>query len=266
VAEIIDKGMYDPQDDALFGRDMRHKPPITVALTEEGGWKGSRGRLAFDQMVRTQERNMSEYAIKTLGFVPPGYVIVNSKAIRYDPETALKVGHGRMAIPVKEFARQRRLEMAEQWELLNPKWVGTFFGMFGEDPFVSRRPKLEKAMGQAVNEGRYDEFISQFWDATKTHGEAIERLERRARELEEKAGELLDETMTLNLKINKAEHDLTFNIFEPYHKKGINLHTYLERLREKYAVIKAKQDELSGKAKNIREFINNLTFKRNGKI
>ena len=60
--------MYQ-DDDGLFGRDMRYKPPLAPALTEEHGWGGSHGRLAFSQMNRSQESNISEYAISKLGWL-----------------------------------------------------------------------------------------------------------------------------------------------------------------------------------------------------
>lgn len=52
-------------------------------------------------MNRSQESNISEYAISTLGYVPKGYVIVSESSVKYNPDTALKVCHGRVAIPVK---------------------------------------------------------------------------------------------------------------------------------------------------------------------
>ena len=82
--------MYDREDE-LFGHDGRHKPnPFPRLLTGEG-WAGSHNRLAYSQMNRQQDANMSEYAISTIGMLPKGYVIINEDAIDFDPDTAFRV-------------------------------------------------------------------------------------------------------------------------------------------------------------------------------
>ena len=58
--------MYDDSGESLFGHDGRHKPnPIPELLTERG-WGSSHGRLAYSNMNRQQDSNMSEYAINTI--------------------------------------------------------------------------------------------------------------------------------------------------------------------------------------------------------
>ena len=164
--------MYENEEN-LFGVDMRHRPPLTIMPTEEHGWGGSHGRLAYSQMNRQQESNYSEYALNTMGILPKNYVIVNADEVNVNRESAFKVCHGRVAIPVKEFARQKRLTLKEQWELMNPQWVGTFFGYLGDDPYRSQRKTLEDAMSEAVNQNRLDEFMKQFWSAK--HGTTRQR-------------------------------------------------------------------------------------------
>ena len=256
--------MYQ-DDDGLFGRDWRHKPPRADLLTIGHGWGGSHGRLAYSSMVRTQEHNMSEYAVSTMGCVPRGYVIVNEGAVDYDPDTAFKVGHRRVAIPVKEYAEQRHLTMREQWELMNPQWVGTYFGI-AEDLFSRRRPSLEKAIETAMSEDRYDEFISQFW-TMDSHQSAIQRLWRSWQTLKDEANRLHDRMMTLEMEISKTESDIHYQRYGKYHLLGYNVHEYLQLLNFQYDDVKLRYDELTQKALKIQEFIEERTFnhRNNGK-
>ena len=199
-------------EENLFGVDMRHRPPLTILPTEEHGWGNSHGRLAYSNMNRSQEWNYSEYALTTMGIMPQNYIIVNVNEVNVNRESAIKVCKGRVAIPVKEFARQKRLTLKEQWELMNPRWVGTFFGFRGEDPFRSRRKTLEEAISEAVGQNRFDEFMKQFWSAKYGHKEAIERLARRANELENRCKEYKKAIRNLDSQIKRIEND------EPEHR------------------------------------------------
>ena len=258
--------MYDQQEDGLFGRDMRHKPPITVALTEEYGWGGSHGRLAYSIMVRTQTDNISEYAMNTIGIVPKGYVIVNAKDVRYNTETALKVAHNRVAIPVKEFARQRRLTLKEQWELMNPKWVGTFFGHKGEDIWRNQRPTLERAMSEAMDADCFDDFMRQFWSAIYGHERAIKRLKDRAEELERLAGVIHDRYMSLRRKVESIESDMHYSRYEKYHLQGLNVHEHLREMKDKMSDVYCEMSERKTKAKAIRSYLKRITFEQQLKV
>ena len=189
--------MYDPQDDALFGHDGRHMPsPIPQLLTARG-WGNSHGRLAYSQMNRQQDDNMSEYAVKTIGMLPKGFIIVNDDTVGYDSETAFRVGHHRVAIPVKEFARCRRLTIREQWELLNPRYIGTYFRS-DFDSCRSKRPDFDEAYQEAIANGEGEQFLSQFWTLEYEHSAAIYRLRLRLDNLE-------DERMTLKMRMNHKE-------------------------------------------------------------
>lgn len=259
-SDTKDGTMYDPQDDALFGHDMRHKPPITIALTEKNGWGDSRGRLAYSQIIRTQELNVSEYAIRMTGGVPIGYVIVNACEVPYRNDTALKVAHNRVAIPVKEYAKHKHLTPHEQWELLNPQWVGTYFGFRGEDPYKSRRPTLEQAIEQAMADDRYDEFMRQFWSPEYEHKAALDRLERRMRSLQREAEALRNSVEERNRKITKVVNDMQSQKLEWYHLQGYNVNEYLRELRRERDKVREKMLEAQQKADNIQEYLKQMSF------
>jgi len=252
--------MYDPQDDAIFGHDMRHKPPMADLLTSKNGWEGSHGRLAYSQMVRTQTGNVSEYAVRMLGGMPKGYIIVSEKSVNYDTGTAIRVSHGRVAIPVKEFARQRHLTLREQWELMNPQWVGTYFGMRGEDLYASRRPSLAKAVKQAQEDGSYEDFISQFWIVSDEHRDAIYRIKQRLEDLQTEAGKLRDSMFGIELKISKVESDIHYQRYTAYYYEGMNVHECLTTFRCQYEVLRAQLSEVQRKTDRIKEFIKNTSF------
>lgn len=251
--------MYDPQDDELFGRDWRHRPPPTVQLTEEKGWGSSHGRLAYSSMVRTHELNVSEYAIRMTGGVPKGYVIVDAHSMTYNPDTALKVAHGRVAIPVKEFARMRNLTIREQWELMNPQWVGTYFGEI-TDTYKRRRPDFVDALTQARKKNEEGEFLAQFWNAYAEHFDAFKRLERRAKELQLKADGLHDELMVLERKIQRIESDIHYQRYTEYHLEGYNVHEYLDTLRMAAAFKRENYQEAQQRADKIKNYIKDMTY------
>lgn len=259
-SDAKDGTMYDPQDDALFGHDMRHKPPITIALTEKKGWGDSRGRLAYSQIIRTDELNVSEYAIRMTGGVPIGYVIVNACEVPYRNDTALKVAHNRVAIPVKEYAKYKHLTPHEQWELLNPQWVGTYFGFRGEDSYKSRRPTLEQAIEQAMADDRYDEFMRQFWSPKYEHKEALERLERRMKNLRRESLQIRHILNEQDGKIAKVVNDMTCQRLEWYHLQGYNVNEYLRELRSERAITFSKMKEAETKAKAIMEYLQDMSF------
>lgn len=252
--------MYDDHGEELFGHDGRHKPPRFVPMLTADNWGNSHGRVCYSQFCRTYESNYSEYALKSLGCVPKNYVIVNAKEVHYNPETALKVGHGRVAIPVKEFARQKRLTLLEQWELMNPRWVGTYFDYTGKYPYNNHRPNLKAAMNEAMEQGTFDEFMQQFWSAIYGHEKAINRLKNRAEELQRRADDLHDEYMTLNLQVKRVESDIHYQRYNQYHLQGYNLHEYLDELRDKRSDIAYEYNEARSKAYRIKNFINNITF------
>ena len=251
--------MYENEEN-LFGVDMRHRPPLTIMPTEEHGWGGSHGRLAYSQMNRQQESNYSEYALNTMGILPKNYVIVNADEVNVNIESAFKVCRGRVAIPVKEFARQKRLTLKEQWELMNPQWVGTFFGYLGDDPYRSQRKTLEQAMSEAVDQNRLDEFMKQFWSAKHGHKAAIERLEQRANDLEQQSIELNRECLRLGDQIKKIESDISKGLLDFYHLQGLNAHEYLNKLKTNRLNIRSRSIEASSKAKRIREYLNSITY------
>jgi len=250
--------MYE-YEEQLFGVDMRHKPPLPQMLTAEG-WGSSHGRLAYSQMNRSQECNYSEYAINSLGFMPKNYVIVNQNEVKFNKDTALKVGHNRVAIPVKEFARQKRLTLKEQWELMNPQWIGTFFGFCGEEPYRNRRPSLEQAMSDAMECKKFDEFMQQFWSAKYGHKKAVDRLERRAKDLDSRADAYYSRYRALDIKITSIESDMNRGQYEKYHLQGYNVHEYLRSLKAEKNEAYMMYWENSRKSRRIKEYINSITY------
>lgn len=249
--------MYRECEENLFGVDMRHKPPITILPAQEHGWGCSHGRLAYSSINRAQEKNYSEYAVDTMGFMPKNFIIVNANEVKINRVTAIKVGHGRMAIPVKEFARQRKLSLKEQWELMNPQWIGTYFNQGGIDYFKKRRPSLEQAISDAMADDSYDEFMSQFWSAEHDHKKALERLERRATELERRATNARGRLSLLRGRIEQVQSDITNGRFEKY---NMNVHEYLNDLQDKYRNLNWECIEDSRKSRQIKEYINSITY------
>lgn len=251
--------MYDDHGQELFGHDGRHLPPRVDLLTSNGQ-ESCIGRLAYSQMVRSLESNASEYAVRTMGGVPKGYVIVNAQEVPYHKDTALKVAHNRVAIPVKEYAKHRHLTPREQWELMNPKWVGTYFGLKGEDPYRSRRPTLEQALSKAIEDDRYDDFMRQFWSPLYEHKAALDRLERRMRDLQRNAEALRNSLRILDRNITKVVNDIESQRLEWFHLQGYNAHEYLSELRRERNKLYEKMMEVQQKADSIREYLQQMTF------
>ena len=248
-------------DDGLFGHDMRHQPPRADLLTAKGGWGFSHGRLAYSNMVRSQEGNISEYAVTMVGGALKGYVIVNAREVPYNKDTALKVAHNRVAIPVKEFARFRHLSPHDQWELMNPRWVGTFHDNGSMiNPFRSKRPTLGQAMSDAMDADRYDEFIRQFWSPEFEHKEALERLERRRKNLRQEALQIRHILNEQDRKIEKVVNDMTCQRLEWYHLQGYNVNEYLRELRSERDITYSKMMESENKAKAIMEYLQDMSF------
>ena len=251
--------MYDDHGQELFGHDGRHLPPRVDLLTSKGQ-ESCIGRLAYSQMVRSLDSNASEYAVRTMGGVPKGYVIVNAQEVPYHKDTALKVAHNRVAIPVKEYAKHRHLTPREQWELMNPKWVGTYFDLKGEDPYRSRRPTLEQALSKAIEDDRYDEFMRQFWSPLYEHKAALDRLERRMKDLQRNAEALRNSLRILDRNITKVVNDVESQRLEWFHLQGYNAHEYLSELRRERNKLYEKMMEVQQKADSIREYLQQMTF------
>ena len=251
-------------DDGLFGYDMRHKPPPADMLTASG-WGFSHGRLAYSNMVRSQESNYSEYALSTMGGVLKGYVIVNAKDFDYNIDTAFKVAHNRVAIPVKEYAKQRRMTLEEQWELMNPRWVGTFSDRAEDyNYFRKKRPSFRQALAESIENDRYEEFIAQFWTLDE-ETEIVCMMKGELNELHEKADEMRDQMMSYRMNVSRVEHDVDLNKLDEYHLSGINAHEYLSSLRRKLAYYEREYYGLMHRINEIKEFINKRTFKNYGK-
>jgi len=249
-----------PDDDGIFGFDMRHKPPLPDLLTSDQA-AASSNRLAYYKMNRQSDLNMSEYAHTTMGAMPANYVIVNARDICYNRDTALKVAHGRVAIPVKEYAHQHHLTVAEQWELMNPRYVGAYFGD-AANKFTFRKPNLKDALTAAKEQGRLDEFMRQFWTLSHGHEAAMKRLQRRAADLSQRAIILQGEYMSLKLKISHVENDIYHRNFDEYYLNGYNVHEYLTDLKYQFDDAYARYMETKTKADNINKYLEQLNFEK----
>lgn len=253
--------MYDIDEDRLFGHDCRHRPSLIPRLLTARRWEGSRGRLALDKFNRAQDKNMSEYAVSTIGGLPSGYVIVNADSMEYDAQKAIKVSNRRVAIPVKEYARQQRLSILEQWELMNPSWVGTYFGERSDWTFNGRRPNLKHAIKQAKDEGRYIEFAAMFWLAWDEHWEALNRMTQNKNRLQKEADKLKSEIFNLGRKISQIESDIHYHrTYDKYHIKGINVYAILKSLKLQYSNQLDEYLKIQQKARKLSDFLESLSL------
>ena len=244
--------MYDRDEDALFGHDGRHKPSPFPQLLTARGWGNSHGRLAYSQMNRQQDDNMSEYAVKTIGMLPKGYIIVNDDTVGYDSETAIRVGHHRVAIPVKDFARSRRLTICEQWELLNPRYIGTYFRS-DFDSCRSKRPDFDEAYQEAITNGTDAQFIAQFWTPAREHEAAIDRLRRRLDGLEDQRMELKTRVSHCQGKVRQIKSDIAyqrFHLYDNIQKSLLMAEADLENANHDYYTMLEKIDKIERFLKN----------------
>ncbi len=243
--------MYDKQEDALFGHDGRHMPSPFPQLLTARGWGNSHARLAYSQMNRQQDDNMSEYAVRTIGMLPKGYVIV-SDTIGYDSETAFRVGYHRVAIPVKDFARSRRLTIREQWELMNPRYVGTYFRN-DYDSCRSTRPDFDEAYQEAITKGTDAQFIAQFWTPSIEHEAAIYRLRRRLDALEDQRMELKTRVSHCRGKVRQIKSDIAYQrigIYDNIQKSLMMAEADLENANQDYYNLLEKIDKIERFLKN----------------
>ena len=215
-------------------------------LTMKGGWGGSHGRLAYSGINRQQDANMSEYAIKTIGMMPKGYVIINADTMDYDPETALRVGPHRVAVPVKELARDRRLTIQEQWELMNPRYIGTYFN-FNFVVNLSRRPEFDEAYQDAIAKGETEEFLAQFWTPEYEHEAAIHRLRMRLINLEDRRMELKVRLTRAEGKVRSIKSDIAYQrtrLYENIQKALWKAEADLERATQDFKAHIEKIDKI----------------------
>ena len=244
--------MYDKQEDALFGHDGRHMPSPFPQLLTARGWGNSHGRLAYSQMNRQKADNMSEYAMKTIGMLPNGYVIINADTIDYDPETAFRVGPHRVAVPVKELARDRWLTIQEQWELMNPRYIGTYFRN-DYDSCRSSRPDFDEAYQEAITNGTDAQFIAQFWTPAQEHEAALDRLRRRLDALEDQRMELKTRVSHCQGKVRQIKSDIAyqrFHLYDNIQKSLLMAEADLENANHDYYDILEKIDKIERFLKN----------------
>lgn len=250
--------MYDREDE-LFGHDGRHKPnPFPRLLTGEG-WACSHNRLAYSQMNRQQDANMSEYAISTIGMLPKGYVIINEDAIDFDPDTAFRVAKHRVAIPIKELARERWLTIHEQWELMNPRYIGTY-NRSDFNCCKSKRPDFDDAYQEAVVKGKTEQFFSQFWTPEYEHKAAIHRLRIRLDELDDQRMKLKTRMIRQQGEVKRIKRDIAYQRSHLY--EG-NIQQALWKAEERLRNTTHEFYELLEKIDKIKQYLKNYTFTRN---
>lgn len=116
-------------------------------------------------------------------------------------------------------------------------------------------------MVDAMNADRFDEFINQFWSATSDHADAIGRLNDRAKDLQERSDLLHEDYMVLQRKISRIESDIHYQRYESYHLQGLNVHEYLDELKDQLSDIRLDYIEARDKAESIRQYLKRITFK-----
>jgi len=247
--------MYDDIGDELFGHDGRYKPPRADLLTMKDGWAGSEGRLAYSKMNRQQASNMSEYAIATMGMMPKGYVIINDSTMDYDRDTAFRVAPHRVAVPVKELARDRWLTIQEQWELMNPNYIGTYFD-FNFVASLSHRPEFDEAYQDAIANGKTDEFLKMFWTPEYEHEAAIHRLRMRLNDLEDKRMEMKMRVMRAESNVRKIRSDINFQRTHLYD----NIQYALLKAEDKLINVTKDYNELIEKIDKIKTYLKHYTI------
>ena len=238
--------MYDDIGDELFGHDWRHKPPRADLLTTRGGWGGSHGRLAYTGMNRQQDSNMSEYAINAIGMLPKGYVIINEQTMDYDPETAFRVGPHRVAVPIKELARDRWLTVQEQWELMNPRYIGTYFNI-EFDSYRSKRPDFDEAYQDAIAKGETEHFLAQFWTPEYEHKAAIHRLRMRLRDLDDERMKMTVLLSREEANVRRIKSDIAYqriHLYENIQYALLKAEDKLEKVRKEYYELLMRIDKI----------------------
>lgn len=244
--------MYEYEEN-LFGIDMRHKPPLPKLLTAKG-YYSSIGRLHYANMNRQQDINISEYACRTIGFMPKGYVIIDRRSMKYDPNTAIKVNDFRVAIPVKEFARQKGIDVFTQWELINYKYVGSF------DPATDCKQlkgfkTLPEAYEEAVEKDKLKEFLSEFYDLAVDDPELCEKKQNQLKDLERKiscCNEIIrDAEFTIQQLEKKHLANMGFNVEE---QKQMRL---CKRKKRDYKYL---LESLNEELRELRDFIRTRTL------
>lgn len=244
------------KDDLLFGKDGRHHPPMPKLLTARG-FQNSHGRLAYTSFQRSNAYNMSEYAYKTLGMMPKHYVIVNDRTVDYDPDTALRVGHHRVAIPVKEFARARHLSCMEQWELMHPQWIGTYFTDI--DKYRYKRMMFGDALTDAMLHDREAEFYADFWNPHDgSHARAINRVRRWHETLRTDVNFLTVEIDRLTASIKHTQHELETPVSNDIDRLAMRQH--LQQLRHQYGTISTKLLEKQKQLDRTERFLQNYDY------
>ena len=177
---------------------------------------------------------------------------MNDDTVGYDSETAFRVGHRRIAIPVKDFARSRRLTILEQWELLNPRYIGAYFRN-DYDSCRRTRPDFDEAYQEAITNGTYAQFIAQFWTPAREHEAAIDRMRRRLDDLEDQRMELKTRVSHCRGKVRQIKSDIAYQRFQLYdniQKSLLMAEADLDNANHDYYALLEKIDKIERFLKN----------------
>jgi hypothetical protein len=174
--------------------------------------------------------------------------------MNYDPNTAIKVNDFRVAIPVKEFARHKGIDVYTQWELINYKYVGSF------DPTKDTKPckgfkTLPDAYEEAVENNNLKEFLSVFYDLAVDDPELCDKKHRQLKHVESEISRYMERLNDAESVIRQLERKADYGI-------GLTLEERkrLRLNRRRRRDLKYLLDPLYEQRRELRDFLRTRTL------
>lgn len=130
------------EEESLFNHDFRHAPPPIVLPASE------------------ERRCYGGY-----GHVPIGYVTVDIGTLDTIPDAAVRLDRRKYAIPLKAFAKTRRMTVSDQWSLnVRTMWPTIRSQLFPHRNKHRTPPSLYVAISETMGNGTFSDFRRLFWD------------------------------------------------------------------------------------------------------